>query len=74
MCTIAFKTKNLILGTATPIQTEVSELWDLLEILNRGGDFVLGRPPHTNWCDPEKSLPFVKGESILDDERGPGNG
>jgi hypothetical protein len=27
---IARKTKNLILGTATPIQTNVGELWDLL--------------------------------------------
>jgi len=29
------------LGTATPIQTEVSELWDLMRILNAGADFVL---------------------------------
>ena len=34
MLRIGPRTKNLLLGTATPIQTEVSELWDLLRILN----------------------------------------
>jgi hypothetical protein len=35
-------TKNLILGTATPIQTSVSELWDLLGILGGDAEFVVG--------------------------------
>lgn len=39
---IAQRTKHLILGTATPIQTRVSELWDLLGILGHGAEFVLG--------------------------------
>jgi hypothetical protein len=43
MLAIGPRTKNLLLGTATPIQTEVHELWDLLRILNAGADFVLGR-------------------------------
>ena len=45
MLGIGPRTKNLLLGTATPIQTEVSELWDLMRVLNTGSDFVLGRPP-----------------------------
>jgi SNF2 family DNA or RNA helicase len=36
MLGIGPRTKNLLLGTATPIQTEVSELWDLMCILNTG--------------------------------------
>ena len=62
MLKIGPKTKNLLLGTATPIQTEVSDLWDLLRILNSGGEFVLGRPPLSLWLDWEHSLPFIKGD------------
>ena len=69
MIKIGHKTRNLLLGTATPIQTEVSELWDLLRILNSGVDFVLGRVPHALWPDWEKALPFVKGEEIPLDEK-----
>ena len=43
MLQIGPRTRNLLLGTATPIQTEVYELWDLLRILNAGADFVVGR-------------------------------
>jgi hypothetical protein len=34
---IATKARHVLPGTATPIQTDVRELWDLLEILNAGG-------------------------------------
>lgn len=40
---IARRTKHVILGTATPIQTNVEDLWDLLGILNQGANHVLGR-------------------------------
>lgn len=70
MVQIAHRTKNLLLGTATPIQTEVYELWDLLRILNNGREFVLGRehwgPRWLNW---EQTLPLVKGEENPTDER-----
>ncbi len=70
MLQIGHRTKNLLLGTATPIQTEVYELWDLLRILNTGQEFVLGRrkfgPYWLNW---EKALPFVKGDESPVDER-----
>ena len=69
MFRIGPRTKNLLLGTATPIQTEVSELWDLMRILNGGADFVLGRELFSNWADFRKALPVVKGELIPQDER-----
>jgi superfamily II DNA or RNA helicase len=83
MLRIGPRSKNLLLGTATPIQTEVSELWDLMRILNGGADFVLGRELFSNWLDFRKALPIVKGDLIPQDEReawewlrnplGPGN-
>jgi superfamily II DNA or RNA helicase len=69
MMRIGPRTKNLLLGTATPIQTEVYELWDLLNILNAGGEFVFGRELFKRWGDCERSLPIVKGDEIPGDER-----
>lgn len=69
MLKIGPRTKNLLLGTATPIQTEVHELWDLLRIINAGADFVLGREYYSRWADYEKALPIVKGDETLLDEK-----
>lgn len=69
MLHIASRTRNLLLGTATPIQTEIYELWDLMRILNGGSDFVLGREIFGQWPDWERSLPLVKGEETPGDER-----
>lgn len=69
MLHIGPRTKNLLLGTATPIQTEVYELWDLHRILNSGTDFVLGREYFGLWSDWEKALPVVKGEGAPADEK-----
>ena len=69
MLRIGPRTRNLLLGTATPIQTEVYELWDLLRILNAGADFVLGRELFARWPDWEKALPVVKGDETPADER-----
>ena len=69
MLRIGPRTKNLLLGTATPIQTEVSELWDLMRILNAGADFVLGREMLSHWVDWHKALPVVKGVEMPVDER-----
>ena len=63
------KTKHLLLGTATPIQTNVAELWDLMSILNSGAEFVTGRGVLSAWSDYERALPLVKGtQSPLDEE------
>ncbi len=69
MLLIGSRTKNLLLGTATPIQTEVRELWDLMRILNSGADFVLGRELFGRWPDCERALPIVKGEEIPADDK-----
>lgn len=62
------KTRHLLLGTATPIQTAVEELWDLMSILSSGAEFVLGKGAFSTWADPERALPFVKGEGSLESE------
>jgi len=56
------RTRHLLLATATPIQTEVYELWDLLGILNAGAEFVLGREDVGRWIDWTRAIPMVKGE------------
>jgi superfamily II DNA or RNA helicase len=69
MLRIAPRTRHLLLGTGTPIQTEIYELWDLMRMLNGGADFVLGREMFGRWPDLERSLPLVKGEETPGDER-----
>lgn len=69
MLQIGPRTKNLLLGTATPIQTAVSELWDLMAVLNSGVDFVMGREYISRWSDWEAALPLVKGEQAPGDGR-----
>lgn len=69
MLRVGSRTKNLLLGTATPIQTEAEELWDLMRILNSGSDFVLGRESVSYWADYDRALPIVKGQRIPADER-----
>lgn len=61
---VARRTKHLILGTATPIQTDVRELWDLLGILNSGAEFVLG-DAFSPWRNHEGALPVVTGKSPI---------
>ncbi|PFG75315.1 phospholipase D-like domain-containing anti-phage protein [Tepidiforma thermophila] len=62
MLQVAERTRHLLLGTATPIQTNVAELWDLLEVLDRGAGFVLGAQTFSVWRDVHRALPIVKGE------------
>lgn len=56
------RTRHLILGTGTPIQTAVRELWDLLGILNSGAEFVLG-DSLSPWRDHEHAIPMVTGNT-----------
>lgn len=69
MLRIGARAKNVLLGTATPIQTSVEELWDLLRILNTDANFVLGRELFGRWSDFSKALPVVKGEELPVDEK-----
>ncbi len=64
---IARRTKHVILGTATPIQTNVEDLWDLLGILNQGANHVLGRDL-SFWHQPHAILPLLTGEQTVTDE------
>lgn len=63
MLEVASRCDHLLLGTATPIQTDVSELWDLFEILNRGTDFVFGKELVSIWPRIDRALPLIKGET-----------
>jgi hypothetical protein len=63
MLRIGPKTRHLLLGTATPIQTDPLDLWDLLAILASGADHVLG-DPFSPWRNrPLDALSIVKGET-----------
>lgn len=63
----AKRAKHVILGTATPIQTDVEELWDLLEVLNNGANHVLGRE-FSVWRHFRDALPILTGEREVTDE------
>ncbi len=65
---IGKRTRHLILGTATPIQTDVRELWDLLGILNSGAEFVLG-DSLSPWRDHEQAIPLITGKGQVASER-----
>jgi SNF2 family DNA or RNA helicase len=69
MLSVGPRTKNLLLGTATPIQTEVNELWELMRVLNTGVEFVMGRELHSRWARYERALPMVKGDEIPENEK-----
>ena len=64
MIEIAKKSTHVILGTATPIQTNVRELWDLLRILNSGAGFVLG-DVESRWQNHDKAIPLITGKESI---------
>lgn len=66
MLDAAKNARHVILGTATPIQTEVREIWDLLEILGQGAEHVLGRRMGSRWRSPDSVLPLITGEKGID--------
>jgi superfamily II DNA or RNA helicase len=67
MMAIAERARHVILGTATPIQTEVDELWDLLEVLNRSATHVLGRELST-WRRPDQVRDILTGNIAVEEE------
>jgi hypothetical protein len=42
LCAAPPKARHVLLGTATPIQTDQLDLWDLIQILASGADHILG--------------------------------
>ncbi len=67
MLRAAPRAKHVLLGTATPVQTDVEELWDLLEVLNQGADFVLGRFG-SQWHRPVTAIPVLTGRKVITEE------
>src|SRR5690606_34076125 len=70
MMAIARRARHVLLGTATPIQTHVAELWDLMSVLNSGAPHVLGGPMVTEWSKPEIARALITGERQITDEAG----
>ncbi|MFZ9738608.1 MAG: phospholipase D-like domain-containing anti-phage protein [Prochlorotrichaceae cyanobacterium] len=67
MLNAANRSKHVLLGTATPIQTQVDDLWDQLLILHRGeGRFVLGNE-FSPWQTPGEAVSVVTGKEAIDD-------
>lgn len=67
MMRLADRTRHLVIGTATPIQTNREEIWDLMKLLAYGQDHVLGRPSASPWWDPEHALDLISGKTTLRD-------
>jgi superfamily II DNA or RNA helicase len=64
---IAPCTRSLLLATATPVQLRPVEAWDLLDVLNRGDESVLGNP-FSLWQNAPRALGLVMGRERLPEE------
>src|SRR5579885_2642961 len=66
---VAARADHVLLGTATPIQTDPRDLWDLLGILHQGrGHFVLGHDLAA-WHRPDEVLEILAGrQEVLEEE------
>ena len=62
MCQIALKARHVLLGTATPIQTDPMDLWDLMTILGSGAEHVLGTDLSRWRNQPDEALRIIRGE------------
>ncbi len=61
---IADRTKSLLLATATPVQLNPIEAFDLLRVLAQGNDMVLGNT-WSNWRNAEGSLLMARGDKTF---------
>lgn len=63
---ISKRTKSMLLATATPVQLNPIEAWDLLNILAQGSDSVLGNS-FSMWRKyPYRGLRLIMGKEVLD--------
>lgn len=62
---LARRTHSLLLATATPVQLNPVEAWDLLSLLSQGRDHVLGND-WSKWRKPQECLPFVTGGESME--------
>lgn len=67
MLEVAARSEHVLLGTATPLQTDPRDLWDLLRVLHQGrGNFVLGND-WAPWHRPDEVLGVLAGrEEVLE--------
>lgn len=66
---IGFKTKSMLLATATPVQLHPVEAWDLLRILSCGNRGVLGGWTETSpWFQPSRCLAIATGSEKVPTE------
>jgi superfamily II DNA or RNA helicase len=64
---ISDRTKSMILATATPVQLHPIEAWDMLDILSKGSDRVLGNT-WSNWRKPVEVIPIIMGEEKISED------
>ena len=65
MMSLASRTRHLVIGTATPIQTRREEIWDLMEILAKDKNHVLGRETTSRWWNADEALKLITGETKM---------
>ena len=63
---IARRTKSMLLATATPVQLDPIEAWDLLSVLGEGNETVLGDAFSLWQRDPWLALDLVMGRAELE--------
>lgn len=68
MLEIARRSRHVLLGTATPVQTDVEDLWELMRILGQKAEYVLG-DAWSKWATSQQAVPVLTGASPVVDER-----
>ena len=62
---VSLRTKSMLLSTATPVQLNPVEAWDLLNILSQKNDSILGNK-YSMWRkEPKSSLELIMGNKNL---------
>lgn len=64
MYRISLQTRSLLLATATPVQLRPIEAWDLLDVLSRDDESVLGNT-WSRWRQTPECLELIMGEKGL---------
>jgi len=64
---IAPRTRSLLLATATPVQLNPIEAWDLLNLLSRGSEVVFGNA-FSRWRRPDEALQLVLRQAQLPED------
>jgi ERCC4-related helicase len=62
------RTHSLLLSTATPVQLNPIEGWDMLYMLSGNRDFVLGNSFSYWRKDPKRSLQMVMGKEVMPED------